>query len=35
MPMLNHTGELKQRYWLTSRCFNSCRNVSASSSDVK
>ena len=35
MPMLNHTGELKQRYWLTRRYFNSCRNVSASSSDVK
>ena len=23
MPMLNHTGELKQRYWFTSRYFSS------------
>src|SRR5438874_3571995 len=35
MPMLNHTGELKQRYWLTSRYFSSWRNVSAWSCEVK
>src|SRR5213592_1288181 len=35
MPMLNHTGELKQRYWLTSRYFSSWRKVSASSSEAK
>src|SRR3989442_3833660 len=30
MPKLNHTGELEQRDWLTSMCFNSRRNVFAS-----
>ena len=35
MPMLNQTGELKQRFWLTRACFSSARNVSASSSDAK
>src|SRR3989442_8687812 len=35
MPMLNHTGELKQSFCLTRQCFSSARNVSASSSEAK
>src|SRR3989304_130569 len=35
MPMLNQTGELKQRYWLTSRYLSSERNVSPSSPVAK
>ena len=25
MPTLNHTGELNDIFWLTSRCFSSAR----------
>src|SRR5213083_2877821 len=34
-PTLNHTGELKATYWLTSSAFSSAVNVSASSSSAK
>ncbi len=34
-PTLNHTGELKQRYWFTSAYFSSAWNVSRSSSEAK
>ena len=34
-PMLNHTGELNAAFWVTSRCFSSARNASASSSSTK
>src|SRR5438034_370655 len=29
-PTLNHTGELNDIFWCTSRCFSSSRNASAS-----
>ena len=34
-PMLNHTGELNAAFCVINRCFNSARNVSASSSSTK
>ncbi len=34
-PTLNHTGELKEAYWLTRIAFSSASNVSASASSAK
>ena len=34
-PTLNHTGELKDAYWLTRIAFSSASKVSASSSFAK
>src|SRR5262245_48291114 len=34
-PMLNHTGELKAAFWVTSRCLSSSRKASPSASSAK
>src|SRR5690606_23440574 len=34
-PTLNHTGELKAAFWLTSRCLSSALKTSAVSSSTK
>jgi hypothetical protein len=34
-PMLNHTGELNAAFWVTTRCFSSARNASASTASTK
>ena len=34
-PMLNHTGELKAAFWVTTRCLSSARKASASRSSTK
>src|ERR687893_315726 len=34
-PMLNHTGELNAARWVTTTCFSSSRNASASASSTK
>src|ERR687893_233085 len=35
VPTLNHTGELKEKYWLTSSQVSSCSNTSASATAAK
>src|SRR5215204_3266499 len=35
VPTLNHTGELKEKYWLTSSQVSSCSKTSASASPAK
>ncbi len=35
VPTLNHTGELKLKYWCTSRCLSSWSKISASFSLAK
>ena len=35
MPTLNQTGELKDIFWLTSRCLSSARKFSADSVSAK
>src|ERR671917_1759540 len=35
VPTLNHTGELKEKYWLTSSQVSSCSKISASPSVAK
>src|ERR687897_2268644 len=35
VPTLNHTGELKEKYWLTSSQVSSCSKTSASTSPAK
>src|SRR6195952_3180049 len=35
VPTLNQTGELKEKYWLTSSQVSSCSNSSASAGDTK
>src|SRR5688500_9897764 len=35
VPTLNHTGELKEKYWLTSSQVSSCSKISASAGAVK
>ena len=35
VPTLNHTGELKEKYWLSSIQVSSCSKISASSSEAK
>lgn len=35
VPTLNHTGELKLKYWCTSIQVSSCSNTSASSGEAK
>src|SRR5829696_1622159 len=35
VPTLNHTGELKEKYWLTSSQVSSCSKISASPSVLK
>src|ERR671913_2249340 len=35
VPTLNHTGELKEKYWLTSSQVSSCSKISASASPAK
>ena len=34
-PTLNHTGELKAAFWVTSRCVSSSLKTSASDSSLK
>ena len=35
VPTLNQTGELKEKYWLTSSQVSSCSKISASASEAK